>query len=70
MVLSSPLVKSTSTITIDMKTLEELKKEGYNFKAYSSNGAFKITSYIAHIKGRRVYGYWSEALSKYVEEPT
>ena len=42
---------------------------GYKFLAYSSNGTFAITSYIAKVKGRKVYGYFSWKLGKYIEEP-
>ena len=42
---------------------------GYKFLAYSSNGAFHVISYIAKVRGRKVYGYFSWKLGKYVEEP-
>ncbi len=43
-----------------MKTPDELAKEGYELKAYSSNGCAHVTSFIAILKKekRKVYGYW------------
>ena len=49
-----------------MKTVQQLQAEGYNFKAYSSNGAFMVTSFIAIKSRRKVYGHYSEKEQKYI----
>ena len=41
---------------------------GYRFLAFSSNGEY-INSYIAKIRGRKVYGYYDWKQERYVEEP-
>jgi len=49
-----------------LKTSAQLKDLGYNLLAYSSNGAFEVTSFIAKIKGKKVYGSFAYDLNKYV----
>jgi hypothetical protein len=50
-----------------MKTVEELKDDGLDLLAYSSDGAFKVTSYIALRGKRRVYGAYHHQIAKYIE---
>jgi len=47
-------------------TPEELAAKGYKLKAYSMND--KVNSYIAVIKGRKVYGYYDYKQNCYIEE--
>ncbi len=50
-----------------MKTWAQFAAEGLKITASSSDGAFKITSYIGTRNKRRVYGYFNHVQNRYEE---
>jgi hypothetical protein len=56
-------------ITFNYEGMKETRDFiGYNFLAISTNGANRLTAYIAKIKGRKIYGFYDYQLGEYVEE--
>jgi hypothetical protein len=51
-----------------MKTIKELENIGYKLEAVSANAISLVYSYIAIVKGKKIYGFWSYKLNKYIEE--
>ena len=58
----------TTTGRKEMNRKRQNEFIGYRFLAFSSNGEY-INSYIAKIRGRKVYGYYDWKQERYVEEP-
>ena len=52
-----------------MKTVKELITDGYKLLAYSSDGAFNVTSFIAIYAKHKVYGFFDHKLNRYVIQP-
>lgn len=65
--------KRFNGITYDfsgMKNADMLTQEGYELEATAINGSDLVTSYLAHYKGKRIYGYYDYQKARYVEELT
>jgi len=51
-----------------MKEPDAFIKDGYQLQSMATNGMNYVTSFIATLKGRRIYGYYDYQKAQYVEE--
>ncbi|MGX1195796.1 hypothetical protein [Metabacillus sp. SLBN-84] len=51
-----------------MKDPDTFIKDGYQLQAASTNGRNHVTSYIARLKNKRVYGFYDYQKGQYAEE--
>lgn len=65
----TPLEGIAMNIVYDYSGLKKVKDfTGYQWLARSENGAFNVVSYIAMVKGKKIYGYYDYQAGIYWEE--